>query len=80
MGWQAGVAPAADPRRRLGESSSTDQPTNRAASSPPPCSPHLSPQVDFHTDDPIEMIKRLMVGSEGTLGFVSQARSFVAGC
>ena len=30
-------------------------------------------QVDFHTDDPIEMIKRLMIGSEGTLGFVSQA-------
>ena len=29
-------------------------------------------QVDFHTDDPIEMIKRLMIGSEGTLGFVSQ--------
>ena len=28
--------------------------------------------MDFHTDDPIEMIKRLMIGSEGTLGFVSQ--------
>ena len=29
--------------------------------------------VDFPTDDPIEIIKRLMIGSEGTLGFVSQA-------
>jgi D-lactate dehydrogenase len=37
----------------------------------PPCP--LCLQVDFHTDDPIEMIKRLMIGSEGTLGFVSQA-------
>lgn len=35
--------------------------------------PSLLPQVDFHTDDPIEIIKRLMIGSEGTLGFVSQA-------
>ncbi len=24
-------------------------------------------------DDPIEIIKRLMIGSEGTLGFVAQA-------
>jgi hypothetical protein len=32
-------------------------------------------QVDFHTDDPIEIIKRLMIGSEGTLGFVSQVGS-----
>ena len=39
---------------------------------PPPCPLHSSPQVDFHTDDPIEIIKRLMIGSEGTLGFVSQ--------
>jgi hypothetical protein len=30
-------------------------------------------QVDFPLDDPIEIIKRLMIGSEGTLGFVSQA-------
>ena len=29
--------------------------------------------VDFPTSDPIEIIKRLMIGSEGTLGFVSQA-------
>lgn len=34
--------------------------------------PSFLPQVDFHTDDPIEIIKRLMIGSEGTLGFVSQ--------
>ena len=33
----------------------------------------LNALVDFPTDDPIEIIKRLMVGSEGTLGFVSQA-------
>ena len=29
--------------------------------------------MDFPTSDPIEIIKRLMIGSEGTLGFVSQA-------
>lgn len=29
--------------------------------------------VDFDVNDPIEIIKRLMIGSEGTLGFVSQA-------
>eukprot|EP00217_Crustomastix_stigmatica_P007397 CAMPEP_0183793250 /NCGR_PEP_ID=MMETSP0803_2-20130417/3086_1 /TAXON_ID=195967 /ORGANISM="Crustomastix stigmata, Strain CCMP3273" /LENGTH=1128 /DNA_ID=CAMNT_0026037623 /DNA_START=16 /DNA_END=3400 /DNA_ORIENTATION=- len=29
--------------------------------------------VDHPIDDPIEIIKRLMIGSEGTLGFVSQA-------
>jgi hypothetical protein len=29
-------------------------------------------QVDFPVDDPIEIIKRLIIGSEGTLGFVSQ--------
>jgi D-lactate dehydrogenase len=29
--------------------------------------------VDHPTSDPIEIIKRLMIGSEGTLGFVSQA-------
>lgn len=33
----------------------------------------LNALVDFPTDDPIEIIKRLMIGSEGTLGFVSQA-------
>lgn len=33
----------------------------------------LNALVDFPLDDPIEMIKRLMIGSEGTLGFVSQA-------
>lgn len=33
----------------------------------------LNALVDFHTDDPIEMIKRLIIGSEGTFGFVSQA-------
>jgi hypothetical protein len=33
----------------------------------------LNALVDFPIDDPIEMIKRLMIGSEGTLGFVSQA-------
>ncbi|KAI3429690.1 hypothetical protein D9Q98_005775 [Chlorella vulgaris] len=32
----------------------------------------LNALVDFPTDDPIEVIKRLMIGSEGTLGFVSQ--------
>jgi D-lactate dehydrogenase len=29
--------------------------------------------VDFPTSDPIEIIKRLMIGSEGTFGFVAQA-------
>jgi D-lactate dehydrogenase len=29
--------------------------------------------VDHPVDDPIEIIKRLMIGSEGTLGFVSRA-------
>ncbi len=29
--------------------------------------------VDFPPEDPIEIIKRLMIGSEGTLGFVSRA-------
>ena len=28
--------------------------------------------VDFSPDDPIEIIKRLMIGSEGTFGFVSR--------
>lgn len=33
----------------------------------------LNALVDFHTDDPIEIIKRVMIGSEGTFGFVSRA-------
>jgi D-lactate dehydrogenase len=33
----------------------------------------LNALVDFPTDNPIEIIKHLMIGSEGTLGFVSQA-------
>ena len=33
----------------------------------------LNALVDFPLSDPIEIIKRLMIGSEGTLGFVSQA-------
>ncbi|KAK9818314.1 hypothetical protein WJX72_010431 [[Myrmecia] bisecta] len=33
----------------------------------------LNALVDFPLDDPIEIIKRLMIGSEGTFGFVSQA-------
>ena len=33
----------------------------------------LNALVDFPTTDPIEIIKRLMIGSEGTFGFVSQA-------
>lgn len=33
----------------------------------------LNALVDFPLDDPIEIIKHLMIGSEGTLGFVSQA-------
>jgi len=32
----------------------------------------LNALVDFPTDDPIEIIKRLIIGSEGTLGFVSE--------
>lgn len=33
----------------------------------------LNALVDFPLSDPIEIIKRLLIGSEGTLGFVSQA-------
>jgi D-lactate dehydrogenase len=33
----------------------------------------LNALVDFPTSDPIEIIKRLMIGSEGTLAFVSRA-------
>ncbi|KAL6754380.1 glycolate dehydrogenase [Haematococcus lacustris] len=33
----------------------------------------LNALVDFPVDSPIEIIKHLMIGSEGTLGFVSQA-------
>jgi D-lactate dehydrogenase len=33
----------------------------------------LNALVDFPLDSPIEIIKHLMIGSEGTLGFVSQA-------
>jgi FAD/FMN-containing dehydrogenase len=29
--------------------------------------------VDFPASDPIEIVKRLLIGSEGTLGFVSRA-------
>lgn len=36
-------------------------------------SPCLSCHSLFQPDDPIEIIKRLVVGSEGTLAFVSQA-------
>ena len=32
----------------------------------------LNALVDFPVNDPIEIIKRLIIGSEGTLGFVSQ--------
>ena len=32
----------------------------------------LNALVDFPVDDPIEIIKRVIIGSEGTLGFVSQ--------
>lgn len=43
----------------------------------PPPPPHtgysLNALVDFPADDPIEVIKHLIIGSEGTLGFVSQA-------
>ncbi len=33
----------------------------------------LNALVDFSLDDPVEIIKRLMIGSEGTFGFVSEA-------
>lgn len=33
----------------------------------------LNALVDFPLSDPIEIIKRLMIGSEGTFGFVSRA-------
>lgn len=33
----------------------------------------LNALVDFPVSDPIEIIKRLMIGSEGTLGFISRA-------
>ena len=33
----------------------------------------LNALVDFPVDDPVEIIKRLLIGSEGTLGFVSRA-------
>ncbi|KAF6262291.1 FAD linked oxidase [Scenedesmus sp. NREL 46B-D3] len=33
----------------------------------------LNALVDFPAEDPIEVIKHLIIGSEGTLGFVSQA-------
>jgi FAD/FMN-containing dehydrogenase len=33
----------------------------------------LNALVDFPTSDPLEIIKRLMIGSEGTLAFVSRA-------
>ena len=33
----------------------------------------LNALVDFPIDDPVEIIKRLMIGSEGTFGFVSRA-------
>ena len=33
----------------------------------------LNALVDFPADEPVEIVKRLMIGSEGTLGFVSQA-------
>ncbi len=49
------------------------QPVLRQRPSTHPCTCALPPcQVDFPTDDPIEIIKRLMIGSEGTLGFVSR--------
>lgn len=33
----------------------------------------LNALVDFPSSDPIEIIKRLMIGSEGTFGFISRA-------
>ena len=41
--------------------------------SPAPPGYSLNALVDFPTDSPIEIIKHLIIGSEGTLGFVSQA-------
>jgi hypothetical protein len=38
----------------------------------------LNALVDFPADDPIEVIKHLIIGSEGTLGFVSQVRHAAA--
>jgi D-lactate dehydrogenase len=40
-----------------------------------PAGPRVPPllQVDFPVDDPIEIVKRLVIGSEGTLAFVSRA-------
>jgi hypothetical protein len=35
----------------------------------------LNALVDFPAEDPLEIIKHLIIGSEGTLGFVSQVRS-----
>lgn len=32
----------------------------------------LNALVDFPVDNPLEILKRLMIGSEGTLGFVSR--------
>ena len=32
----------------------------------------LNALVDFPVSDPIEIIKRLMIGSEGTFGFISR--------
>jgi hypothetical protein len=43
-----------------------------ALSSLPPPGYSLNALVDFPADDPIEVIKHLIIGSEGTLGFVSQ--------
>ncbi len=42
---------------------------------PPPFSPgySLNALVDFPLDNPVEIIKHLMIGSEGTFGFVSRA-------
>lgn len=40
----------------------------------------LNALVDFPLDNPIEIIKRLMIGSEGTLGFVSQASAAPPRC
>lgn len=34
----------------------------------------LNALVDFPAEDPLEVIKHLIIGSEGTLGFVSQVR------
>jgi FAD/FMN-containing dehydrogenase len=40
---------------------------------PLPAGYSLNALVDFSPADPIEVIKHLLIGSEGTLGFVSQA-------